>query len=87
MPFTFKAFILIRASFIGQKNIECTCRTVAMAVLSTLSEFLESARSRKQTPNTAATPSCQVEVDVSYELSKLIATKQLWWHGFGTEKV
>ena len=54
-----------------------TCRTVAIAVLSTLSEFLVSARSRKQTPRTAATPSYRA---VMLRSCSTPATCSALWH-------
>lgn len=56
-----------------------TCRTVAAAVLTTLSEFLGSDRSRKQRPKTAATPSCRRN-----DLSKYLPSPLTLHESFGT---
>ena len=42
-----------------------TCLTVAAAVVTTLSEFLGSASSRKQIPSTAAIPVCSRPLPLS----------------------
>lgn len=50
----------------GRQQGGGTCRTVAMAVLSTLSEFFPSARTLKQIPSTAAMASCTTPTFTMY---------------------